>query len=129
MAKAYSLLRKSLAPLTAFAVLVSLTACGHFGAHEPEDSVSGYYEGHWYGPNPELPLGTLTCTITPSGPDAWNAVFFATFGETGTYEVPLEGRREDGKVLFGGAVNLGETDGVYEWTGEIVGDSSVTKFL
>lgn len=123
MLKPLPLLRKSFPPLAALAALLTLTACGHFTNNKPEDTVSGYYAGHWYGPNPELPLGTLTCTITPTGPDTWNADFIATFGEVGEYEVPLEGRREDGKVLFGGSVNLGETDGVYEWTGEIVGDT------
>lgn len=122
MPHAQSSLRKAFKPLTALIALFSLTACGHFGAQTPEDTVSGYYAGHWYGPNPEKPLGTLNCTITPTGPDQWQADFIATFGEVGEYEVPLEGRREDGKVLFGGDVNLGETDGVYSWTGEIVGD-------
>jgi hypothetical protein len=87
----------------------------------PADEVAGYYDGHWYGPNPDKPLGTLNCTITPSGPDTWDAYFVATFGEVGEYEVPLQGRRENGKVIFGGDVDLGEEEGgVFGWTGEIV---------
>jgi hypothetical protein len=98
--------------------------CAHMPDESAADGVSGYYVGHWYGPNPEKPLGELTCTITPKGPDTWDAFFIATFGEVGEYEVPLEGKREDSKVVFGGDVDLGESEGgVFEWTGEIVGDT------
>jgi len=87
------------------------------------DMVSGYYAGDWFGPNPEKSLGSLNCTITAKGADTWHAHFVATFGEVGEYEVPLEGKRVDGKVVFGGAVDLGESEGgVFEWGGEIVGD-------
>ncbi len=105
------------------AVLISLTACSHFGSPKVEDTVSGYYAGDWYGPNPEKSLGTLNCTTTATGPDSWDALFAATFGDYGEYEVPLEGRREEGKVVFGGTVDLGPADGgAYEWSGEIIGD-------
>lgn len=90
----------------------------------PPDTVSGYYAGHWYGPNPEQPLGELMCTITPKDANSWNAHFVATFGETGEYQVPLEGNRLDGKVVFDGEVDLGgDQGGVFEWSGEIVGDT------
>lgn len=109
--------------IIALAVLLPLTGCGHFGGNKVEDTVSGFYAGDWYGPNPERSLGTLTCTATPSGPDSWNALFAATFGDYGEYEVPLEGKREENKVVFGGSVDLGEADGgVFDWSGEIVGD-------
>lgn len=99
-----------------------LAGCAHTRESSAAmDAVSGYYAGHWYGPNPEKALGTLDCTITAKGEDAWDAHFVATFGEVGEYEVPLEGKRTEGKVLFGGAVDLGESEGgVFEWTGEIV---------
>ena len=109
--------------LCAFALIAALTTgCAHTTNETmAADDVAGFYDGHWYGPNPEKPLGTLNCTITPSGPDTWDAYFIATFGEVGEYEVPLQGRRENGKVIFGGDVDLGEEEGgVFGWTGEIV---------
>lgn len=109
--------------IAAFLTAILIAGCATTGRTPKEDAVTGYYVGHWYGPNPERPLGELTCTVVPAeNAGQWHATFFATFGETGTYEVPLEGRREGDRVLFGGAANLGASDGVYEWTGEIVGD-------
>ena len=109
--------------LVAVAALGLSAGCRHLGEHRAQDTVSGYYEGDWYGPNPDRPLGELTCTITPAGPDAWDALFFATFGGFGEYEVGLEGHREGERVVFGGSVDLGETSGgVFNWDGEIVGD-------
>ncbi len=116
---------QTVAVATLTVVLAAMqTGCAHTSKDETTmDTVSGYYAGDWFGPNPEKSLGTLNCTITPKGKDAWDAYFVATFGEVGEYEVPLEGKREDGKVVFGGAVDLGASEGgVFEWTGEIVGD-------
>ena len=98
--------------------------CAHTsGGGAAVDTVSGYYAGDWFGPNPEKSLGSLNCTITAKGADSWDAHFVATFGEVGEYKVPLEGKRVDGKVIFGGDVDLGESEGgVFGWTGEIVGD-------
>ena len=93
------------------------------GHKAPEDTVSGYYDGDWYGPNPARPLGDLTCWIVPEGEDAWKATFTAHYGGVGEYEVSLDGKREGERVVFGGAVDLGDTaGGVFNWNGEIVGN-------
>ena len=109
------------------ALLIGMVAlgagCAHLGESGSGDVVSGFYDGDWYGPDPDRALGELTCTIVATGVDAWDATFFASFGGFGEYEVGLDGRREGDKVVFGGSVDLGATSGgVFEWHGEIVGD-------
>jgi len=101
----------------------SSLGCQHTGHGAHEDTVSGYYEGDWYGPNPDRPLGELTCTIERRDGTHWDATFFASFGGFGEYEVAMEGKREDGRVVFGGSIDLGETSGgVFNWDGEVEGD-------
>lgn len=111
--------RVAIALLCALVLAGCATTDGGGGA----DTVSGYFEGNWYGPNADKPLGELNCTAMKSGADAWDAVFAATFGGFGEYEVPLEGKRDGDKVVFGGEMDLGELQGgVFTWNGEIVGD-------
>ena len=114
-------------PISAtLATVVLLTAvlsggCSHLGEGGSPDSISGFYDGDWYGPNAEEPLGELTCTIVRRDVEVWDATFSATFGGFGEYDVQLEGGREGDKVVFGGSVDLGETSGgVFDWNGEIV---------
>jgi hypothetical protein len=109
--------------LSLLAVAILAAGCAHTRESQLADTVSGYYEGNWYGPNPDRPLGELTCTIVPAGPGAWDATFFATYGGAGEYEVALQGHREGERVIFGGDVNLGETaGGIFTWNGAIEGD-------
>ena len=98
--------------------------CSHLREGGSTDNVSGSYDGDWYGPNKDRPLGELTCVIVRRDSATWDATFSATFGGFGEYDVPLEGRREGEKVVFGGSMDLGETSGgVFEWKGEIVGEN------
>jgi hypothetical protein len=92
------------------------------GGGGASDSVSGYYAGSWYGSDPDKPLGNLTCTITPKGSGTWDALFTATFGGFGEYEMEIEGQEEEeGNVVFSGSHDLGATaGGVFKWNGEIV---------
>ncbi len=95
--------------------------CGHLRDGGSSEIVSGYYDGDWYGPNAEEPLGELACMIVRRDGETWDATFSATFGGFGEYDVRLEGRRVGDKVVFGGSVDLGETSGgVFDWNGEIV---------
>ena len=105
----------------AVALLVAAGGCAHMkGGGGATDLVSGYYAGSWYGPNADQPLGELTCTITPKGSGSWDALFAASFGGFGEYEMGLEGQKEGDKVVFSGSMDLGETSGgVFEWSGEI----------
>lgn len=108
------------------AIALLFTGCATNGGDydKPADTVSGFYDGHWYGPDPEKPLGTLNCTVTPAGGDKWNAHFVATFGETGEYDVDLRGVRDGDRVVFGGNEDLGEDQGgMFKWTGQISGDA------
>jgi len=98
-------------------------ACSHLNEGGSPDMVSGDYDGDWYGPNPDRPLGELTCKIVRKDRETWDAVFSATFGGFGEYDVGLEGRRDGDKVVFEGSIDLGETSGgVFDWKGEIVND-------
>ena len=97
--------------------------CAHLREGESAVMVSGSYDGDWYGPNAERPLGELSCTIVRRDRETWDAVFFASFGGFGEYDVRLEGRRVGERVVFDGSIDLGETSGgVFDWTGEIVGE-------
>lgn len=104
-------------------ITAAASGCAHLGQSGGGADASGYYAGHWYGPNPNQPLGELNCTITATGGGNYDALFFAVFGGMGEYEVPLKGTTQDGAVVFDGSVDLGETSGgVFDWKGSIVDD-------
>jgi hypothetical protein len=122
--------------LATFVLLIAVLtgACGHLQGGSAPDTVSGLYQGDWYGPNPDRSLGELDCSIARKDAETWDATFSATFGGFGEYDVSLEGKRVDDKVVFEGSIDLGETSGgVFDWTGEIVGDqfngSYTSKFI
>ncbi|GEM_PF-5119687 len=111
--------RWALAAAVSLAWAASIGCARLFGA---TDLVSGQWVGHWYVGESTTPAGGLKATITSAGRDAWDAAFDAEFGGTARYEVQLTGRRQEGRVLFGGQVDLGRASGgVFEWTGEIIG--------
>lgn len=100
-----------------------------------EDPATGAWKGDWYFKMGESSLkgGMLECVVTREEEDLWNAIFTAQWGmtnanqgQTGSYTVSLEGRRQGDTVVFGGSVNLGSgSGGVFEWTGTV----SKEKFL
>jgi len=113
---------------------VLISGCAHMSGSGGGADAAGYYAGHWYGPNPNQPLGELNCTITATGGGNYDALFFATFGGMGEYEVPLKGTTQDDAVVFDGSVDLGETSGgVFDWKGTIVegefNGSYTSKFI
>ena len=104
-------------------LVVFATGCAHLGSTNQNVQAIGYYAGHWYGPNPDKALGELNCTISPSDNGTWDALFFATFGGMGEYEVELIGKTEGESIVFTGSVDLGKTSGgVFDWKGTIRGD-------
>ena len=115
-------LRPSFATLAIVVIFtaVLISGCGHLREAGPSDRVSGHYDGNWYGPNVEQPLGELSCVIVRRDGETWDATFSASFGGFGEYDLRLEGRRDGDKVVFGGSIDLGETSGgVFDWSGEI----------
>ena len=127
---------RRMTPYTLILTCITLVAsgCAHLGESGNETSAAGFYDGHWYGPNPENALGQLTCTITSTGDDTWDALFFATFGGQGEYEVELKGVTEGDTIIFEGSVDLGVTSGgVFDWGGTIKGEvfdgSYTSKFI
>lgn len=110
------------------------SGCAHLGEPSGSKDVPVYFEGNWYGPNPDKALGVLNCTITPTGDGEWDALFSATFGGQGEYEVDLNGTTVADTIVFTGSVDLGTTSGgVFDWTGIIEGDnfdgSYTSKFI
>jgi hypothetical protein len=86
--------------------------------------VSGTWVGRWESGGHPGHGGGLKCEAKEAGPQKWEAVFTAEFGQTQSYNVKLEGKPGDGKVLFGGSVDLGPGGGVFTWTG----DANATEF-
>lgn len=86
------------------------------------DPASGRWEGDWFIMKIQKPLGGLNCDIERTGPDEWKAEFEAEFGQTAIYRIPLTGRRDRNRVVFGGDVDLGAASGgVFTWTGDADG--------
>ena len=115
-------------------VALASPGCAHLSGAGSGPDASGNYAGNWYAGNPDNPLGELTCVITASGEGTWDAVFAATFGGSGEYEVELAGVTEGETIVFEGSVDLGETSGGgFDWKGSIVGDvfdgSYTSKFI
>jgi hypothetical protein len=80
--------------------------------------VTGKWTGRWESETHKGHGGGLTCEAVESGKDKWEANFTAEFGKTKSYKVKLEGTPGDGKVVFGGKVDLGKDDGgEFTWTG------------
>ena len=80
--------------------------------------VAGKWEGKWASAGHPGHGGGLKCEAKESGAQKWEAVFTAEFGQTQSYNVKLDGKPGDGKVLFGGSVDLGPGGGVFTWTGD-----------
>jgi hypothetical protein len=114
--------RTSIGAIFVVAVVAMATGCQTFSS-KAVDPASGYWAGQWYAG--DTPGGDLTCTVTPAGEGLWDASFFATFGvgASGTYEVKIPGKLEDGKVVFGGQTDQGENSGgLYTYEGTIEND-------
>lgn len=110
------------------------TAAAPAAPPAPEaDPAIGRWEGQWFFKVGQrlVPGGKMGCLVERTGPDAWKATFEAEWGKTkdreaqaGIWKVSLDGRREDGKIVFGGDVDLGAASGgVFNWNGSIDGDS------
>jgi hypothetical protein len=110
---------------------VALTGCNNGNesgesAPPPEKSgkkeqlqVAGKWSGTWESSGHKGHGGGLTCEAIESGKQKWEATFTAEFGKTKAYKVKLEGKPGDGKVVFGGKVDLGKDDGgEFTWTGQ-----------
>lgn len=80
--------------------------------------VDGKWSGRWESETHKGHGGGLTCDAVESGKQKWEATFTAEFGKTKEYKVKLDGKPGDGKVVFGGKVDLGKDDGgEFTWTG------------
>jgi len=81
-------------------------------------NVAGKWTGTWESTKQKGHGGGLSCEATEKSKNEWEAVFTAEYGKTSKYNVNLKGKPEDGKVVFGGKVDLGEkSGGVFIWTG------------
>ena len=80
-------------------------------------TLTGNWSGKWTDTRPGYNNsgGSFTCIATETGAGKWHAEF--SIGRTRTYKVELSGKREDAKILFDGAVDLGGRSGIYTWKG------------
>lgn len=81
-------------------------------------NVAGKWSGTWESSKNKGHGGGLSCEAAEKNKNEWEAVFTAEYGKTSTYNVNLKGKPEDGKVVFGGKVDLGKDHGgEFTWTG------------
>ena len=85
--------------------------------------VTGKWVGRWESGKHKGHGGGLNCVVTETGRFEYAANFTAEFGKVKDYPIKLTGKPEDGKVVFGGNVDLGKEDGgVFKWTGRATKD-------
>jgi hypothetical protein len=104
-----------------FAILFS--GCAYFERAQ-SDPATGQWEGSWYVGNSTQPAGGLKADVTRTGPNQWEAIFDAEYGQQSRYQVVMPGKLQDGVVIFQGDVDLGQASGgVFNWSGRIEGDT------
>ena len=88
-------------------------------AEKPAPTVTSHWSGRWQSNKAKEHAGGLTCEAAAKADGEWEATFTAEFGRTKAYKIPLKGKREGDKVVFGGEVNIGaeKGEGVFKWTG------------
>lgn len=76
----------------------------------------------------ETPVPQLKCVARLVEGDRWEATFSGYCNRKFAYEVKMDGEQVGDKIVFVGQANLGEKDGHYKWTGEIVGTSFLSRY-
>ena len=82
--------------------------------------VTGTWVGTWSAAGAGEAGMPLTVTCLESKPGVWLARFDAVCGRDASFTFDIEGREENGIVIFDQAVDLGpENGGEYHWRGEV----------
>lgn len=85
------------------------------------------WKGEWDGGGPHC--GELRCLARQVEGDQWEAIFTGYCNRQFAYEVTMSGTKSGGQVIFSGEADLGDADGgVYEWTGEISGNTLIGRY-
>jgi hypothetical protein len=82
------------------------------------------WSGTWKSDEEDGHGGALKCVAWRVDGPKWKARFAGYCNRQFFYEIPVTGLEKDKGIFFSGDADLGEEDGKYTWTGEIVG----TKF-
>ena|GEM_PF-471970 len=86
------------------------------------------YKGTWQGGGTGHG-GDLHCVARKVDGDNYSAVFSGYCGREYAFQISMKGKKEGNRIVFAGEVDLGEKDGgVYQWTGELVGNDFNGKY-
>ena len=84
--------------------------------------VASTWKGTWDGGDPHR--GELRCLVRRLSGLNWEATFTGYCNRQFAYEVKMTGEKKGDKVIFSGQADLGDADGgLYQWTGEIYGET------
>jgi hypothetical protein len=104
-------------------VALALAFLAFCGALRAEDAapllLTGAWAGHWTDSRPEYSKsgGDFSCEAVAKSENVWTCTF--KLGKTRQWIVELKGKLKDGKLVFGGAVDLGAVQGLYTWSGTL----------
>lgn len=88
----------------------------------------GPYAGTWQSDGGDLG-GTLRCEAERVDGKRWRALFAGKCADLFEYEVEMNGRRMEDRVVFWGEADLGQENGdIYTWTGQINEDKFTGKY-
>jgi len=88
------------------------------------------WTGTWQASDSPEHGGDLHCRARKVGDGTWKATFSGYCGRQFVYDIEMDGREQDGKVVFAGQVDLGEADGgAYQWEGVMTGNKFDGKYL
>lgn len=120
---------------TCLAAVFAFAGCGlapvSKAYHEhPDDksAATGFWTGTWKA-NGAAEASALSCTMLQKTGNEWIATFDAVCGRNASFTFDVPGKLKDGLVVFKQTIDLGEINGgVFEWTGEIRGDTFTGKY-
>ncbi|HYG73591.1 MAG TPA: hypothetical protein VEK08_01060 [Planctomycetota bacterium] len=114
--------------MNVFMLVALLTLSFSLSAADASLSLTGEWAGTWTDSRPQYSKsgGPFTCSAKEKSPGVWTCVF--ALGKGRSWTVELKGTERDGKLVFGGTVDLGDTQGLYTWSGELTRDGFTGKY-
>jgi len=73
--------------------------------------------------------GDLHCVVRKGNDAEYQAVFSGYCGHDFVFRITMKGTRSGDKVLFRGEADLGEKDGVYQWTGAMTEEAFSGRYV
>ncbi|HLX64617.1 MAG TPA: hypothetical protein VKX17_25315 [Planctomycetota bacterium] len=106
------------------ALLLLLLLLKGVGGAEPQAiTLAGEWKGTWTDSRKDYSSsgGEFSGSVIEKKEGVWSGTFYV--GKQKMFKVDLAGRRENGKIVFDTAVNLGSFYGVYNFKGCVTEDS------